>query len=335
MQVKKLEHGLERISGGIAPHQCGQKPQVERSILDFLNSSNANSKNVKRLIRLFKNQRGYSPSERQHRIPAVIDETDLQAALDASGLSRESLLSCGSRPPRLEFPSGFRMQCLRGRDRIQASEEVSRSPDPHWAVDLYISDISDEAKRDLMEEYSNEKKPGDGIFSLRIREYQGIFGEQNEYLEQEWWARLGAITDSENRKNQLEKLFGHRHFAPAFDALRHLPALYCGLRLAVISKMIAMRCHDPLALPPAAHIRGRRRYPKRCGTTQQRFTDMKNSEGTKDGETAQTTNDDAEAIARHLADTRDGTLALGTQEMKQLRREWNAARARADRETHG
>ncbi|KAH8721015.1 hypothetical protein HC256_001391 [Beauveria bassiana] len=220
--------------------------EVQLSILDFPNSTNSNSNNVKRLIRLFKNQRGYSPAERQNRIPAVIDEADLHRALNASGLSRESLLSCSSKPPRLEFPSGFRMQCLRGRDRVQASEEVSRSLDPHWVVDLYIADISDEARRDLMEEYSSEKKPADGVFFRKIREYQGIFGEPNEYLEQKWWARLGAITDSEHRKSQLEKLFGHREFAPAFDAFRHLPALYCGLRLSVINKMIAMRCHEEL-----------------------------------------------------------------------------------------
>ncbi|KGQ02598.1 hypothetical protein BBAD15_g12181 [Beauveria bassiana D1-5] len=97
-----------------------------------------------------------------------------------------------------------------------------------------------------MEEYSNEKRPGDGVFFLKIREYQGMFGEYNEYLKQKWWARLGAITDSAHRKNQLKRLFEHDEFAPAFDAFRHLPALYCGLRLSVINKMIAMRCHDEL-----------------------------------------------------------------------------------------
>ncbi|KAF1739603.1 hypothetical protein CRV24_001539 [Beauveria bassiana] len=73
-----------------------------------------------------------------------------------------------------------------------------------------------------------------------------MFGEYNEYLKQKWWARLGAITDSAHRKNQLKRLFEHDEFAPAFDAFRHLPALYCGLRLSVINKMIAMRCHDEL-----------------------------------------------------------------------------------------
>ena len=59
---------------------------------------------------------------------------------------------------------------------------------------------------------------------------------------------------------------------------------------------------------------------------------MKESECTKDGKLAQTTNDDADTIARHLAASLDGTLDLEPQKLKQLRREWNAARARANGE---
>ncbi|KAK3177861.1 hypothetical protein K4F52_009413 [Lecanicillium sp. MT-2017a] len=220
--------------------------EVKLHVLDFSTSNRSNAKNVERLARLFNGQRGYSPGEPQNRIPAVIDEADLHAALTVSGLSRESLLTCGSKHARLDFPQGFRLACLRGRDRVQAFEEVSCSPDPHWVVDLFIADISDEAKRDLAEGYSSEQPPGDGVFFYKIRKYQGIFGEQDEYLENKWWARLGAVTDSEHRKRELNQLFGHQKFAPAFDAFRHLPALYGGLRLTVINRMISMRCHEEL-----------------------------------------------------------------------------------------
>jgi hypothetical protein len=101
----------------------------------------------------------------------------------------------------------------------------------------------------LAEEYSSEKPPGDGVFFYKIRTYQGIFGEQDEYLENKWRARLGAVTDSEHRKKGLDQLFGHQKFAPAFDAFRHLPALYCGLRLTVINRMISMRCHEVSSKP--------------------------------------------------------------------------------------
>ena len=115
--------------------------EVKLHVLDFSISNGANTRNVERLARLFKGQRGFSPGEPQNRIPALIDEADLHAALAVSGLSRESLLSCDSKYPRLYFPSGFRLPCLRGRDRVQAYEEVSRSPDPHWVVDLFIAGL--------------------------------------------------------------------------------------------------------------------------------------------------------------------------------------------------
>ena len=115
--------------------------EVKLHVLDFSTSNQANTKNVERLARLFNSQRGYSPGEPQNRIPAVIDEADLHAALAVSGLSHESLLTYGSKHARLDFPPGFRLACLRGRDRVQAFEEVSRSPDPHWVVDLFIAGL--------------------------------------------------------------------------------------------------------------------------------------------------------------------------------------------------
>ncbi|ATY58259.1 hypothetical protein A9K55_003633 [Cordyceps militaris] len=102
--------------------------EVQLSILDFLNSSNTNSNNVKRLIRLFKNQHSYSPAEQQHHILAVINTADLYRAVDTSR-----------------------------RDRVEASREVSQS-----------EDISNKVKRDLIEEYLNKKKLGNSVFFLKI-----------------------------------------------------------------------------------------------------------------------------------------------------------------------
>ena len=60
--------------------------EVKLHVLDFSTSNRANTKNVERLARLFNGQRGYSPGEPQNRIPAVIDEADLHAALAVSGI---------------------------------------------------------------------------------------------------------------------------------------------------------------------------------------------------------------------------------------------------------
>lgn len=71
------------------------------------------------------------------------------------------------------------------------------------------ADFSDEAKRDLIEEYSSEKGPGDGVYYRKIRQYQGILGEQQPYLEHRWWARLGASSvreQEETTRTALEAL---------------------------------------------------------------------------------------------------------------------------------
>jgi hypothetical protein len=61
-------------------------------------------------------------------------------------------------------------------------------------------------------------------------------GQKNKFLEDFWWARLAAISDS--RKKGLRTLIDHDKFRYAFDILHHMPALYNGLRLTTIKKII-------------------------------------------------------------------------------------------------
>ncbi|KAF5127199.1 hypothetical protein E5D57_008127 [Metarhizium anisopliae] len=97
-----------------------------------------------------------------------------------------------------------------------------------------------------MEEYASERKLDDGEIYYKIREYQGIFGQEHPHFEQRWWARLATLPDSKTKKECLDQLIGHRKFSRAFDAFHPIPALYCGLRLSVVSKMISTRCHEEL-----------------------------------------------------------------------------------------
>ncbi|MGH7964300.1 MAG: hypothetical protein ACRERD_21195 [Candidatus Binatia bacterium] len=66
---------------------------------------------------------------------------------------------------------------------------------------------------------------------------------------------------------------------------------------------------------------------------------MQSTECKQDGQIAESTDGGAETLARHLAESQHGTLALRPHEMKQLRREWNAARAKTgghgQASTHG
>lgn len=97
----------------------------------------------------------------------------------------------------------------------------------------------------MIEEYRNEQKPNDGDFYLKIQTYKGIFGNgKNQYFERRWWARLAAISNSTDPKRNLQRLLNHRIFARAFDAFHCIPALYSGLRLSAIGKMITLGCHE-------------------------------------------------------------------------------------------
>ncbi len=83
---------------------------------------------------------------------------------------------------------------------------------------------------------------GDGEYFCRIREYQGVHGDPNPYLEGIWLDRLTAL--SQNRRDLFDQLSRHTKYSAAFDALLGVPALFCGLRLTVIHQLIPMRCEE-------------------------------------------------------------------------------------------
>lgn len=101
-----------------------------------------------------------------------------------------------------------------------------------------------ESRRLLVDEYANEKAPNDGEVYFNIRKHQGLFGEKSPYYESQEWARLAAASRSGHKKERMEQLLRHRKFAAAFDAFQHLPAMYDGLRLSMVNKMIALGCNE-------------------------------------------------------------------------------------------
>ncbi|CAK7237487.1 hypothetical protein SBRCBS47491_009993 [Sporothrix bragantina] len=218
---------------------------VRLDALDFP-SAGLDRKNVERLKRLFQ-AGGCFPGQFANRIPALIHAEALQQALALSGVSAEQLrsgadVSDGHAP--LEVPAGIRLHCLRGRHRAVAAGEMPTIRQKRWTVDLFLPDSSEDLRYALMDEYANEHCPDDGLFYFQIRLHQGVFGPRNRYFENRWWARLSAVSSSTNKKDRLRQLYRHKEFAPAFDAFRSMPALYYGLRLSVVNKMISMGCQE-------------------------------------------------------------------------------------------
>ena len=140
MSRSGLQAVARRISAEKAVKYVGSAEGSLKN-LAFPNSKSLNEDNVKRLATLFRSQGNLSPGDVSNRIPAVIDAKDLQTALTASGLTQNSLLCGGGKPPRLVFQQEFRLECLRGGDRVNASKKVSRSPNPHWVIDLFTAGL--------------------------------------------------------------------------------------------------------------------------------------------------------------------------------------------------
>jgi len=98
------------------------------------------SKNVERLKSNFR--RDCRRLDIHNHIPALINQQDLNAATQASEVSAQSLLSNPQGGyPELNFPTGYQLECLHGRHRIQAAKEVLPCGDKWWTVDLYLAGI--------------------------------------------------------------------------------------------------------------------------------------------------------------------------------------------------
>lgn len=76
-----------------------------------------------------------------NHVPAIIDQESLDAAMQRLGRTADDLLTNDEVPdyPLLEFPTGFHLECLHGRHRIEAGREFLHPGDDWWTVDLYLS----------------------------------------------------------------------------------------------------------------------------------------------------------------------------------------------------
>ena len=114
---------------------------VNITMLDFpfKKLRDEDEKNTERLEKLFKKQRSCRDWEVFNHIPAVIEQDQLNAALARSGISPEALLEARDGHLELDFPTGFRLRCFRGRHRALAAKDHLPLGARRWTVDLYLS----------------------------------------------------------------------------------------------------------------------------------------------------------------------------------------------------
>ena len=115
--------------------------RVNVDVLEFPHSRSLNPKNVARLKGLFQGQRGFRPDDLENRIPAVITDATVDELLNSSGLPRAALAAPNQDYPKLNFPTGLRLECLRGQHRVKAAKAAFPHSPIYWAVDLFLAGL--------------------------------------------------------------------------------------------------------------------------------------------------------------------------------------------------
>ncbi|KJZ68204.1 hypothetical protein HIM_12405 [Hirsutella minnesotensis 3608] len=232
--VSRLRH----INEEKRKHLLWQGVFVSLDILEFPFSRALDQTHVERLTKAFSGGRCL-PEREDYRIPAIASKDAFEASWfeDIDG----SIY--------LKPPANFKLRCLRGQHRARAAQNLVPGRQ-HWVVDIYDSAISHDAQVDFIEKYDGEKPPDDGEFYYKARLYAGAFGVDHAdmNLERRWKARWNSLpkrrSPGDRNSDDLERLLGHQRYVIVLDSLHHLKALYSGLRLGSIGKMISLGCEE-------------------------------------------------------------------------------------------
>jgi hypothetical protein len=206
------------------------------------NGKTDNEKTTERLKKLFRKQKGCHDWEIFDRVPVVIEQRQIDEALARAGISSAQLLEARDGHIELDFPADVHLRCLRGRHRVLAAPGTLPLNGRRWTVDLFLSDLDNDLKTALVEEYTCEKRPDDGEIYCKIREYQGYGGGGNPYFETRWWALLCGIAD--RKPDNMKQILRNEDFRHGFDIQLDIPGLRGGMMLGPTHKMFAMRCHE-------------------------------------------------------------------------------------------
>jgi hypothetical protein len=113
--------------------------KVDIGVLHFDRSSprEIDDRNFQRLLCSFE-LTGCFQFDPQHHLPAVIQESTFRTAVASAASSADAVLSRDpSQWPTLSFSTGFELQCLRGKHRIEAAKQYLPGSTRWWVIDFY------------------------------------------------------------------------------------------------------------------------------------------------------------------------------------------------------
>ncbi|KAK6436022.1 hypothetical protein LTR95_007786 [Oleoguttula sp. CCFEE 5521] len=138
-----------------------------------------------------------------------------------------------------------RVEGLTGLHRVRAAERYLAPNDQWWIARVFTTDTNDRTRRQLAEEYSNERAHGDGEIFYKIRRYHQRGDRDNE---NKWWARLTV-----SKRKDLRQLLRDHRFITAFDNLLPWVGLWEPVQLGTLHRLLTMKCDEEL-LNYLAHV---------------------------------------------------------------------------------
>ncbi|KAJ3454953.1 hypothetical protein MRS44_013553 [Fusarium solani] len=169
----------------------------------------------------------WSPSQ----IPALIDRRQFEEALQRKRIDGDTL----------NFDAGTRVECLGGLHEYLAADAVLANEHKRWRIWLYSSDLSEDAKIDLIDEHINTRQISDAEFFYRISLHWRHHRHDIPPPPNKWLAVLARR--SKGKAAEIKRLLSDSDpFMVIFETFHDVPALFWGFRIGQVGKMKSLLC---------------------------------------------------------------------------------------------
>ncbi|KAL8788265.1 MAG: hypothetical protein Q9213_001785 [Squamulea squamosa] len=207
------------------------------------NPRQLDAKNIDRILTVFELQ-GCLRLEPENHIPALVSPATLSAIVKELPEGQRVLVPSVDKPPILsDIPCD--LVCLNGQHRVEAAKRFLGAGDKWWIVDLYASDLSQEAQNTLREDYANSKNFYDGDIYRHLRRAH-LRGDL--LSKKKWLSRLSTTKqrDVKQFEKRTTRSFLLKCFSDALDALIPYMGLWPAFQIGTFHRILPLRCHEEM-----------------------------------------------------------------------------------------